>query len=460
MEPTLKQENILVLEDKQKKELGVVSSIDNEGKVKTVEPKNANQEQFLKVTDGDMLKNFMSNFLRQFNDPSRFGLYRLINDNVENAVNELKQILQNPKKADYKQVINDHEVKFEDFAVKRTFTPIDENRINWKQLEELGVNREQLENSGELKNMLEYRKTSTLIPISIQAGDTKIYTEARLAFRESPEGEINLAVHAIRKEPTLDYPFMGHRFSEEDKQNLLAYGNLGRIVELGPTPGNKFNAYVSVDALTNELVATRSDRVNVPREILGVQLSEQQRADLTEGKAVYVENMQSRNGKEFSATLQVNAEKRGFDFRFDDTPKFSERQTQSQNAERRISKEICGLQLTDNQHKALTQGRTLYLKNLTDKQGQSFNAYVKYSDDENRLRFYKWNPDKSKEKTVAVAEESKTQVAVNNEGKTNEATKDIKEPLKKGQTQPTSEQKEKQEERKAQEQPKKRGQKM
>ena len=275
MEPTLKQDNILVLEDKQKKEFGVVSSIANDGKVNTVESKNANQAQFLKITNDDMLKNFMSNFLRQFNDPSRFGLYKFVNENVENAVNELKRVLQDPKKPIYEQVKNDHEVNFDDFAPKRTFSPIDENRVNWQQLEDLGINREQLENSGELKNMLEYRKTSTLIPISIQVGETKVYTEARLAFRESPEGEINLAVHAIRKEPNLEYPFMGHRFSEEDKENLKNSGNLGRVVELEPTPGNKFNAYVSVDSLTNELVATRSDRVNIPKEILGVQLSEQ-----------------------------------------------------------------------------------------------------------------------------------------------------------------------------------------
>ena len=64
----------------------------------------------------------------------------------------------------------------------------------------------------------------------------------------------------------------------------------------------------------------------------------------------------------------------------------------------------------------------------------------------------KWNPDKSqksgKEKVVAVAEEHKTQVAVNNHGKTNEATKNVKEPLKTGQTQPTAEQKQKQDENK------------
>ena len=72
-----------------------------------------------------------------------------------------------------------------------------------------------------------------------------------------------------------------------------------------------------------------------------------------------------------------------------------------------------------------------------------------------------FHPDKkqetSKEKVVAVAEEHKTQVAVNNHGKTNEATKDVKEPLKTGQTQPTAAQKQKQDENK---QKKSRGRKM
>ena len=88
---------------------------------------------------------------------------------------------------------------------------------------------------------------------------------------------------------------------------------------------------------------------------------------------------------------------------------------------------------------------------MVDKQGQPFNAYVRMDKDQNRPRFYKWNPDKkqetSKEKVVAVAEEHKTQVAVNNHGKTNEATKNVNEPLKSGQTQPTAAQKQKQDEK-------------
>ena len=53
---------------------------------------------------------------------------------------------------------------------------------------------------------------------------------------------------------------------------------------------------------------------------------------------------------------------------------------------------------------------------------------------------------------MTPAAESKTQVAVNNEGKTNEATKYSKEPLKQGQTQPTAKQVEKKEQKQQQEQ--------
>ncbi|HMM18657.1 MAG TPA: hypothetical protein PKC47_14220, partial [Petrimonas sp.] len=78
MEQNQKKEDILIFEEKQSGKLSVVSDIDKSGKVQTVEPKNANGAQFLKITSGDMLKNFMSNFLTQYNDPARFGLHRLL----------------------------------------------------------------------------------------------------------------------------------------------------------------------------------------------------------------------------------------------------------------------------------------------------------------------------------------------------------------------------------------------
>ena len=64
----------------------------------------------------------------------------------------------------------------------------------------------------------------------------------------------------------------------------------------------------------------------------------------------------------------------------------------------------------------------------------------------NKLDFFKFNPDKAKAKAKEVTpdNEHKTQVAVNSEGKTNESTKKMDVPLKKGQSNPTETQSEKQ----------------
>ena len=395
MESNNNENYVLVLEDrtevKNEKEAGklsVVSGIDDKGKLQTTESKDVHQTAFLKFNNKDgLLKNFMTNFLKQFNEPSRFGLYKVVANNVEQGVASLHTMLQNREKPENKQQLADSQVRFDDFLPKqKNATAIDESKIDWKQLDNLGLTRERLEQSGELVKMLGWQK-SNLITIAIPIGDTTIYTDARLAFRTDGEGNIGLAVHPLRKEPQLDFPYMGHKFSNEEKELLLATGNLGKTIEITPKNGDPFAAYVSIDPQTNELIALRADRVNIPKEIKGVTLSDAQYKGLVEGKAVKVEGMTAKSGK-------------------------------------------------------------------------SFNAYVKMDKEQNRPHFYKWNPDKKqetgKEKVVAVAEEHKTQVAVNNQGKTNEATKNVNEPLKSGQTQPTAAQKQKQDEKKQQ----RRGRKM
>lgn len=466
MESNNNDNYVLVLEDRtevknenEAGKLSVVSGIDEKGNLKTSEPKDLHQAAFLKFNNKDgLLKNFMTNFLKQFNEPSRFGLYKVVANNVEQGVASLHTMLQNREKPENKQQLADSQVRFDDFLPKqKNATAIDESKIDWKQLDDLGLTRERLEQSGELAKMLNWQK-SNLITIAVPIGDTTIYTDARLAFRTDGEGNIGLAVHPLRKEPQLDFPYMGHKFSNEEKELLLATGNLGKTIEITPKNGEPFAAYVSIDPQTNELIALRADRVAIPKEIKGVTLSDAQYKDLVEGKAVKVEGMTAKSGKSFDAILQVNAEKKGIEFIFENKQGLKERQqhTQQQGAPCKL----CGLELSDKQREALDSGRTLYLKNMVDKKGQPFNAYVKMDKEQNRPRFYKWNPDKKQEtgkgKVVAVAEEHKTQVAVNNQGKTNEATKNVNEPLKSGQTQPTAAQKQKQDEKKQQ----RRGRKM
>ena len=451
---------VLVLEDrtevKNEAEVGklsVVSNIDEKGMLKTSPAEEVNQGNFLKFNSRDgLLKNFMENFLKQFNKPKHWGLYKVLADNVGQGIENLKTMLQNKQNPDNQQKIKDIQLDFEDYLPQqKNATAINPERVDWKILETLGLSKEKLEQSGELNKILNWQKTN-LLSIAIPVGDTTIHTEARLAFRTDEEGKISLAVHSLRKEPQLDFPYMGHKFSNEEKETLLATGNLGKTIEVMPKNGEPFSAYISIDPQTNELIALRADRISIPQEIKGVTLSDGQYKDLVEGKAVKVEGMTSKNGKSFDATLQVNAEKKGIEFIFGNRTSLQERKVQNQElgqSHEGVPHKLCGLELSYKQREALDNGRTLYLKNMVDKEGNPFNAYVRMDKEQNRPRFYKWNPDKKQDngKVEAIAEGNKTQVAVNNYGKTNEATKDLKEPLKYQQTQPTEAQQAKQEQK-------------
>lgn len=461
---------VLVLEDRSRVQspteaghLSVVSSMDEAGRVKTVEPTEANQTAFMKFKKNDsVLKNFLSNLVKQFKDPTHFGVYRLVSDRAVESVAELRNMLAGREEPQNKAMLESIRMNLDEFAPAQKVPAIDESKVDWKELERLGLSRDRLEQSGDLNKLLNWQKTG-LVGISVPFGETSIYTEARIALRQSEDGSLGLAIHSIRKEPQLDFPYMGYRFSEDEKATLLHSGNLGKQVELTPKNGEPFKGYVSIDPLTNELVALRADRVIIPQEIKSVLLTEQQHRDLTEGKPVKVEGMLSRGGKPFDATLQVNAEKRGIEFIFNDNLSFKERRQLSQKPQADspygVPATLCKYQLTERQQKALSEGRTLYLKNMVDKEGEIFSAYVRYDKEQQRPRFYRYNPDQKQEQVEAVAEGHKTQVAVNNEGKTNEATRHVKEPLKSGQVRPAEKQQAKQESEE-QKQPRKRGRRM
>lgn len=103
----------------------------------------------------------MTNFLKQFNEPSRFGLYKVLASNVEQGVEGLRGMLQNKESVESKQKLVEIGVPFDDFLPKqKNTTAIDESKIDWKQLDNLGLTRDRLEQSGELEKMLNWQKSN------------------------------------------------------------------------------------------------------------------------------------------------------------------------------------------------------------------------------------------------------------------------------------------------------------
>jgi hypothetical protein len=465
MDKDVKEQDVLLVKEKNSNELKVVSGMDKDGKLKTVKPAAKNEPDFLKIDKhGNVLENFFANFMRQVKDPTYFHFFSIPADKVNEVVPKLQDALNNPKKPENKAFIEMHRVEPETVLKKQgrpqqthqqEQTPaqprmppplyhnaIDENRVDWSQFERLGITRETLEKTGNLDKLLNWQKTD-LLPVSLKFDDVSLRTDARLGLREMPDGRLSVAVHALRKEPELDRYYFGIRFTDEDKQNFLKTGNLGRVAEAEYRQGEKTPVFISIDKQTNELVAVRADKIKIPETVKGVQLDDNQKKDLSEGKAVWIENMTSKKNTPFSAYLQFNADKKGFEFRFD-----NEKQSQTQkqgNEHKYVPKTFRKQKLNEDQRSSLRECKTVYVSGLEDKKGKQYSGYITLDKENGKLDFI--FPKAYKEAVAAGKvvpdDRHKTQVAVNSEGKTDEATKNVKEPLNRGQTKPTEKQEKK-----------------
>lgn len=458
------KEEVLLAFDKEKKTVAAVKGVDDKGELQTIPAKSKHNNEFLKLDrNGNVLSNFLSNFNSQLKDPTRFSFFKVDEEEIEASAKMILNHVKTPTTASEAK-IDKMRVDVESSTPKKNKTTgsdnqiyanaddyfVNPNKIDWESLKSFGISREQLEKSTAFESMLRGYKSPNTFPIEAKMSNVTIKTDARISFRPDSEGDVILAIHGIRKQPELNRSYFGHEFTKEDKENLLKTGNMGRKVDIkNYFTGETIPSFISIDKLTNELVSMKADNLSFPDKISGVDLNEKQKSDLKDGKAVWVENMISAKNTPYSAFLQINADKRSLEFIF---PKNNQNQIRSQNEKQshesgvRIPKALAGVDLTEKQQNDLKSDKTIYVKGLKDKAGQEYNAYIKVNLEENKLDFFRFNPDKAKAKAkeVTPANEHKTQVAVNSEGKTNESTKKMEVSLKKGQLNPTDAQAEKQ----------------
>lgn len=449
--------DILLVFDKEKKKILAVKGIDQNGNLETVDPTNKNQNQFMRVDKhGDVFSNFFSNFFSQLKNPTNFSFFKIpallavdtskeMQKQIDHPTPEGEQLMKQHEVKDYEQKneINMETAQTNPETSEYKYKP---EQIDWETLNHLGLSKEKLEKMSLLDPLLKGYKTNELVPVSLNLGTAVTRMDARLSLKQNDEGQVVLAIHGIRKEPNLNYPFFGHEFSKEDKDNLLQTGNMGRVVDLTNPKNNEIMpSIISIDRLTNEVIALRTDFIKIPDEIKGIKLSEEQKKTLLEGKPLALEGMVSKKGTAFDASVQFNADKRFVEFLFDRNDSNKQTQGNQQNQIQGAPKNFRDKELNNEQYQKLKDGKTVYITGLVDKKGKEYNGYITYNKETNKTDFSFQNPDKIKEQ-IKPSEAHKTQTAVNSEGKTNEATKNIKEPLKSGQTNPDGKKQQEQQE--------------
>lgn len=483
-----KDKVLLMREEGEGNKLKVVKGIYKNGKIKSVDPVKAKQSDFLIIDKhADPIENFFKNFINQSKNPSHTGFYAVAMDMLDKVIKfsdaELEKYRINPNdhlnkgqeksvKGTQKQIVTEEkstkkETTTENKQEQQTeFKQFDISRIPESEYQKFGIKPDDLKN--ELNAMSYGYKSPHLVDINPNIEGVDYPMKARLSLEEQPDGSLKFIPYPQQQQVDLDKPFQGIMLPNDVKENLLATGNGGRVIELEPMPGEKIPSLVSIDKLTNRLEAVPLDKFTVSQNLKGVELTPEQQQSLKEGNKVLVEGMTSKktmgtdSPRLFDAYVQFNAAKGGYDFSYDglDRNRYrqdnkkerSQNQSQEQENKVRIPQKLLGVNLSPEQQNKLRENKTVYVQGMvTDGQDQPFNAYVKVNNEKGKLDFFKWNPDRAKKQGAEVkpAQESKTQVAVNTHGKTNEATKHTNQPLKQGQQKPTANQQQRQNKRAA-----------
>ena len=377
---------------------------------------------------------------------------------------------------------NDMEQKPEQTATEQqaqTASGVKQNLINGNDvnLQELGAKYGidfNSMNEKDMKALLNYGKTGLVI-VKPTFGGEQIEIQARLSFRKDDNDQLQLVPHFVRNEPKLDVAYKGYTFTPEDKKNLLQNGNLGKVVDFpDKNTGELRPHFISIDRLTNEIVDIPTNKVRIPDTIGKTPITKDDKRVLYSGIPLRKE-IELANGRKFTPLLQVNVEQRGVEFVPGST---RQAQGQKQNGDKKQTADkqeqkaegdaggqkkqqdpnhwlnedgtirrlntYFKKELTEQQKDDYVAGKTIEIKEVPNKNGSgTYTAYVKFDFDKMQPRSYRNNPDLKQAKEQIPTNENKVQVAVNEQGKTHEATKHTKEPLSPGQSAPKNEKQQK-----------------
>ena len=329
-------------------------------------------------------------------------------------------------------------------------------------------------NEKDMKALLNYGKTGLVI-VKPTFGGEQIEIQARLSFCKDDNDQLQLVPHFVRNEPKLDVAYKGYTFTPEDKKNLLQNGNLGKVVDFpDKNTGELRPHFISIDRLTNEIVDIPTNKVRIPDTIGKTPITKDDKRVLYSGIPLRKE-IELANGRKFTPLLQVNVEQRGVEFVPGST---RQAQGQKQNGDKKQTADkqeqkaegdaggqkkqqdpnhwlnedgtirrlntYFKKELTEQQKDDYVAGKTIEIKEVPNKNGSgTYTAYVKFDFDKMQPRSYRNNPDLKQAKEQIPTNENKVQVAVNEQGKTYEATKHTKEPLSPGQSAPKNEKQQK-----------------
>lgn len=407
---SISEVNTLLVLHHSNNSVGMVQNVNQNGHLIDVAPDSDGVDSMIRIdSSAESFTEFYADFYNQLKNPEAYSFFKVTEFEAVETALELQDYIDSSSSVN-REDLKQYEVSIDAVNVLRNKKKLNTDSSNgiyyskkssaevinpryryqiedvdWNAVSKVGLNREMLEKCNVLDELLKGFKTSVLLPVRCDDGKESGTVNARLQLKLNDKGEVVLHVYRSQKMPDFRKKFLGHKFSKQDRLNLLNIGNMGRVVELvNPSTGEVIPSLVSRDKLTNELCSLPMDFVRIPAVVCGVVLSSEQQEVLRSGKPLFIENMLSKSKRLFNATLQFNAEKQWLEFFFNKKPKEGNNE---HSFEFVVPSTFRGMKLRRWQMDKLKAGEMAYVSGLISEKGREYQGYIWFDKEVGRVMF-------------------------------------------------------------------------
>ena len=302
------------------------------------------------------------------------------------------------------------------------------------ELKKINVKPDDLRADGTFDELLNGRKTSQLVVASFNLGGTEIEYNARLRSILEEDGSVRLDIHPIKMSLSeeLEKEFMNYSFSDKEKENLKLFGHAGKVVLL-TIDGIETPCLVSVDPLTQEVIAIEQKNVLIPDYYRNVELSALNKEALKEGQPTFVKDIKTPEGFALSGLIAYNADREKLELLT-----YGLTITQLHN-----------VKLEKEQQQLLSEGKTVLVPGIRDGKGEEYSSWIRLDMKAREIAQSKVLPEQKieKEKKIKPSNDYETQVSQNTNGFRTEENKYKIDPLMSGEIRDNREEQQKKNDR-------------
>lgn len=403
--------DVIISYNQDTQECRVVSGVDKEGMLKSVEPSPDNESHYMKVDkNASMFTNFWKNFVESVKSPLlHLKFYKSDKKQVKENVKAIREALQNRTPegdkilkvlSELTQLVNKEKEAMAEKQKKEPYINLD--KVKWDELAQVGLTREAIEKEEQTERLETGKRSNRLFHLYGSMNGINVDDNFVIQFFKKQDGTIGVKADGVAKQ----FPefVMGTGLTKEQVREIITTGRLeGTInIKMGDTNIVR-EAYLTYDPIVNKAIPLfKSPHHVVWDEMNGHKVTDDEKKRISAGLSVAMPDMRPREGgNPFGAYVYFDALEQGIKV---DIKRFFQEQSEDV---RKIchAKQINGTPISAESLDKLNNKEYIYLENMTYRNGRKVEPYSSWvgwkKNEKGRYGydFQKYNPsEKQKQK--------------------------------------------------------------